>query len=273
MRILATGGGGFVGSEFVRSVLLGTLPCSANSHVTVLDSADRLGNLADVADHPRFRFVPGDLRDADAVEDALSGQNLIVQFARATVFGTQVLLEAARRHRIGRFIHVSADGPSAAEKVALTWQRNHCLDVVITRRANGYGHRQHPDELIPKAITSLLDGRPLPRFGSGGLAWAHVSDLCRGIALVLLFGRTGEVYDIAGTWLSHVDLATRLHAAIRGEATDPRPVLRPVDATKMAEELGYQPRVGIDEGLAATVEWYRANRSWWQPPKPSSVAA
>jgi len=322
MRILVTGGAGFIGSEFVRATLAGELPDSAGTSVTVLDKltySGNLANLAPVADHPGLRFVQGDTCDPRLVDEVVAGHDVVVhfaaethvdrsivsadQFVRTNAVGTQLLLEAASRHGVGRFVHISTDEvygsidegswteesplapnvPYAASKagsdlLALACHRTRGLDVVVTRCTNNYGQYQFPEKVIPYFITNLLDGQRVPLYGDGRNRrdWLHVSDHCRAIQLVLLNGRPGEVYHIGGgTELSNNELTERLLDAccvgwdLVDYVTD-----RPghdqrysLDITKIREELGYEPRVGFADGLAATVEWYRANRDWWEPLK------
>ncbi|HYN93376.1 MAG TPA: dTDP-glucose 4,6-dehydratase [Pilimelia sp.] len=328
MRVLVTGGAGFIGSEFVRATLGGELPGLAGSHVTVLDALTYSGNprnLARVARSRRYRFVHGDICDPRIVDDAMAGQDVVVHFAaeshvdrsvrggatfaRTNVLGTQVLLEAALHHRVGRFVHVSTDevygsirqgswwegtpldpnSPYAATKagsdlVALAWHRTRGLDVVVTRCTNNYGPYQYPEKMIPLFVTNLLDGRPVPLYGDGANVrdWLHVSDHCRGIQLVLAGGKPGEVYHIGGgTELSNRDLTSRLLATCGAgwdmvEHVPDRPghdFRYSLDISKISEELGYRPLVGIEEGLAATVEWYRDNRAWWEPLKNGVLPA
>jgi dTDP-glucose 4,6-dehydratase len=320
MRVLVTGGAGFIGSEFVRATLRGELPDSAGTRVTVLDAltySGNLMNLAPVADRSAYRFVHGDICDPALVDQVVAGHDAIVHFAAEThvdrsivaparfvksnVVGTQVLLEAALRHGVRRFVHVSSDEvygsidagswteetpvaptmPYAASKagsdlLALAYYRTFGLDVVVTRCTNNYGWYQFPEKLIPLFVTNLLDGRRVPLYGDGcnRRDWLHVSDHCRAIQLVLNGGRPGEIYHIGGgTELTNAQLTARLlnacgagwemveHVSDR-KGHDRRYSL---DDTKIGRELGYAPRIDFDEGLAATVDWYRTNRSWWEP--------
>ena len=234
------------------------------------------------------------------VDRSISGA---VPFVATNVLGTQVLLDAARAAGIGRFVHVSTDevygsieqgswsetwpvapnSPYAASKassdlLALAAHRTHGMDVVVTRCSNNYGPRQFPEKVIPLFVTELLDGKPVPLYGDGGNVrdWLHVADHCRGIQLVLEKGRSGEIYHIGGgTELTNRELTNRLLQAC-GAGWD---MVRPVsdrkghdrryslDTTKISEELGYAPQIGLDEGLASTVAWYRDNRAWWEPLK------
>ncbi|MFI9203893.1 dTDP-glucose 4,6-dehydratase [Streptomyces sp. NPDC053048] len=328
MRILVTGGAGFIGSEFVRATLRGELPGAAGTRVTVLDKLTYSGNRANldpVAGLPGYRFVEGDTCDPATVEEAVAGQDAIVhfaaeshvdrsidsarQFVTTNVLGTQILLEAASRHGVGRFVHVSTDEvygsidhgswtedaplspnvPYAATKagsdlLALAWHRTRGLDVVVTRCTNNYGHYQFPEKVIPLFVTNLLDGGRVPLYGDGGNRrdWLHVSDHCRAIQLVLRSGRGGEVYHIGGgTELTNEELTRRLLAACGADWSrvdhvqdrqghDRRYSL---DITKIRDELGYEPRVRFEDGLAATVAWYRANRPWWEPLKAKAGLA
>ncbi|GGN33439.1 dTDP-glucose 4,6-dehydratase [Actinoplanes campanulatus] len=234
------------------------------------------------------------------VDRSISGA---LPFVTTNVLGTQVLLDAARAAGVGRFVHVSTDevygsiaegswtetwplapnSPYAASKagsdlLALAAHRTHGMDVVVTRCSNNYGPHQFPEKVIPLFVTNLLDGKPVPLYGDGGNVrdWLHVADHCRGIQLVLEKGRSGEVYHIGGgTELSNRELTERLLEACGAGWDMVRPVADrkghdrrySLDISKISEELGYSPRVGLADGLAATVAWYRDNRAWWEPLK------
>lgn len=303
-------------------VLTGTGPRLAPSAVTVLDKLTYSGNLANldpVRHDPRLRVVVGDICDPAVVDEAVAGHDVVVHFAAEShvdrsihraapfvttnVLGTQTLLDAALRHGIGRFVHISTDevygsidagswtetwplapnSPYAAAKagsdlLALAYHRTYGMDVVLTRCSNNYGPYQFPEKVIPLFATNLLDGGTVPLYGDGANVrdWLHVHDHCVGIALVQDKGRPGEVYHIGGgTELSNRELTARLLAACGAGWDRVTPVAdRPghdrrysLDITKISEELGYVPAVDLDRGLAETVDWYRANRSWWEPLK------
>jgi dTDP-glucose 4,6-dehydratase len=316
VRVLVTGGAGFIGAHYVRRLLGGVGPDT----VTVLDKLTYSGNRANldpVAADPRLRFVVGDICDHALVDELMAGHDLVVHFAAEThvdrsiagaapfvttnVLGTQVLLDAALRHRIGRFVHVSTDevygsieigawteqqpvaprSPYSAAKagsdlLALAYHHTHDLPVVVTRCSNNYGPYQFPEKVIPLFITNLLDGRPVPLYGDGGNVrdWLHVDDHCAGIRLAAERGRPGEVYHIGGgTELSNKELTGQLLAACDAgwemveyvedrKGHDRRYAL---DTGKAARELGYAPRVDFATGLAETVSWYRERRDWWEP--------
>lgn len=316
MRILVTGGAGFIGSAFIRLVL------SAPSQVQILNFdkltyAGNLENLDSVAKDPRYRFVRGDICDAEAVNAALEefGAEAIVHFAAEShvdrsifapqpVFetnlrGTFTLLEAARAHRIGRFLHVSTDevygsvpeplvadenfplrasSPYSAAKagsdlLALSYFVTYRLPVVVTRASNNYGPYQFPEKLIPLMISNALDGKKLPVYGDGMNVrdWLFVDDHCRALLAVLERGRDGEVYNVGGNRaLPNMEVVRKiLRAAGKSESSIEYVRDRPghdrryaVTTEKTTRETGWQPKVGFEEGLAATLAWYSDNRGW-----------
>ena len=322
MRVLITGGAGFIGSHFVRSALSGSYAGLELANVTVLDALTYSGNrdnLRPVEADPRLSFIEADITDRALVDDVMPGHDAVVHFAAeshvdrsilgATAFvstnvlGTQVLLEAAGRHGVARFLHVSTDevygsiergswaedqplaprSPYAASKassdlMALASFRTHGFDVVVTRCSNNYGPYQFPEKVIPLFVTNLLDGGTVPLYGDGLNVrdWLHVDDHCAGIALALQAGRAGEVYHIGGgTELTNRELTEKLLAACGATWKSVVPVddrkghdrRYSLDISKIGTELGFEPAVTLDEGLADTVAWYRNNRDWWEPLK------
>jgi len=222
-------------------------------------------------------------------------------FVLTNVLGTQTLLEACRRTGVSRFVHVSTDevygsidegawtetwplqpnSPYAASKassdlIARAYWRTHGMDVSITRCSNNYGPYQHPEKLIPLFITNLFNGLQVPLYGDGSNVreWLHVSDHCRAIQLVLTSGRSGEIYNVGGgnerTNLqitnALLDLCSAGPALVKRVADrlghDQRYAL---DDTKIRAELGYEPLVPFEQGLADTVAWYRDHPAWWKP--------
>lgn len=322
MRILVTGAAGFIGSNYVRQLVGGEYSGHEDAKVVVLDKLTYAGNLANldpVMANPRLRFVQGDILDTELVDDLMTETDAVVHFAAEShvdrsidgggdfvltnVLGTQVLLDAARRRGVSRFVHVSTDevygsiesgswsedhllepnSPYSASKagsdlLARAYGRTHGLDVVITRCSNNYGPYQYPEKVIPLFITNLMDGRSVPLYGEGLNVrdWLHVDDHCRGIQLTFDKGRSGEIYNIGGgTELTNRELTEKLLVAVGADWSSVRRVadrkghdLRySVDISKISDELGYQPQVDFDTGLADTIAWYRENRAWWEPLK------
>ncbi|MFI6980709.1 dTDP-glucose 4,6-dehydratase [Embleya sp. NPDC050154] len=325
MQILVTGGAGFIGSEFVRGLLSRS---SVSDTVTVLDKlsySGNIANLADVAGHPGYTFVQGDIRDADVVDQIVPGHDVVVHFAAEShvdrsisgamefvttnVVGTQVLLDAARKHRVNRFVHVSTDevygsiaegswtegwplapnSPYSASKagsdlLALAAFRTHGMDVVLTRCSNNYGPYQFPEKMIPLFLTNLFDGHSVPLYGDGANVrdWLHVSDHCAGIEKVMRLGRAGETYHIGGgVELTNKELTGLLLEACgadwgmvrRVEDRKGHDLRYSLSIQKIQDELGYAPAIPFDRGLADTVAWYRANRPWWEPLKARASGA
>ncbi|MEU9397220.1 dTDP-glucose 4,6-dehydratase [Streptomyces sp. NPDC101209] len=322
MNLLVTGAAGFIGSAYVRMLLAPGAPDAPR--ITVLDKLTYAGNLDNLElDHPRLEFVQGDIRDAELVDKLVAEADQVVHFAAEShvdrsisgatdfvltnVVGTQTLLDAALRHRVGPFVHISTDevygsieqgswpedhplrpnSPYSASKassdlLALAYHRTHGLDVRVTRCSNNYGPHQYPEKVIPLFVTNLLDGKKVPLYGEGLNVrdWLHVEDHCLGVDLVRTKGRPGEVYNIGGgTELSNKELTGLLLEACGAdwdmvehvEDRKGHDLRYSVDWSKAREELGYRPRHDFTTGLAETIAWYRDHRSWWEPLKRRSA--
>ncbi len=328
MRLLVTGGAGFIGSHYVRTLLRDGYPAVAGAEVTVYDKltyAGNLANLAPVIDSPRLRFVQGDIIDGRLLDEVLPGHDAVLNFAAEThvdrsisgaadfvvtnVLGAQTLFEACLRAAVTRVVHVSTDevygsvevgssretdrleprSPYSAAKaggdlMAHAYAATYGLNVSVTRCTNNYGPYQFPEKVIPLFVTNLLDRRTVPLYGDGRNIrdWLHVDDHCRGIQLVLEQGVAGEVYNIGGgVELANVELTRRLLSACGAQwetsvdyvedrkGHDRRYSL---DDSKL-RALGYAPQVDFASGLAETVDWYRANRAWWEPLKAKVAPA
>ncbi|SHI89475.1 dTDP-glucose 4,6-dehydratase [Desulfofundulus thermosubterraneus] len=331
MKLLVTGGAGFIGSNFTRYILQ-ACPGVSVINLDKLTYAGNLENLADLADHPRHAFIHGDICDRRLVGEIFSrGVDAVINFAaeshvdrsivdaspfiETNVRGTQVLLDAAAEYWKDRFggraaagaeepvifIQVSTDevygslGPegrftegsplkpsspysaskAAADLLALAYHRTYGLPVVITRCSNNYGPYQFPEKLIPLMITNALENQPLPVYGDGlnMRDWLHVEDHCRALELVLFRGKPGEVYNIGGhgertnlevvqAILKHLGKPESLIRFVKDRPGHDRRYA--IDPSKITRELGWEPRHKFEEGLAATVEWYIINRSWWE---------
>jgi dTDP-glucose 4,6-dehydratase len=321
MNLLVTGGCGFIGSNFVRMLL----QARGDIRITNLDKLTYAGNpasLTDLADLPNYRFVQADIVDEAAMEKVFGeGQfDAIAHFAaeshvdrsitgpgifvKTNVWGTQVLLEAARRHKVKRFLHVSTDevygslgptglftestpyapnSPYSASKagsdlLVRAYHHTFGMDTVITNCSNNYGPYQFPEKLIPLLITNLIDGKKIPIYGDGQNVrdWLHVEDHCRGILLALEKGRAGETYNIGGrNERKNLDIAHAILSLLGKDQSSIEYVpdrlghdrRYAIDADKIRRELGWEPIHTFETGLPATVAWYREHESWWRPLK------
>ncbi len=318
VRVLVTGGAGFIGSNFVRYALAS----HGNWQVTTLDKltyAGRLENLQGVLDHPRHTFVKGDIADPAVAAALVKASDIVVHFAAEThvdrslmsagefittdVYGTFVLLEAAREARgLRRFVQISTDevygsvpegasretdelrprnpyaaSKAGADRLAYSYWATYGVPVVITRASNNYGPYQFPEKVIPLFITNALDDHPVPLYGDGlhERDWLHVSDHCRAVDLLIDAGTAGEVYNVGGgNSVRNIDLTQRILELVG----KPESLISPVadrlghdrryalDASKL-HGLGWRPQVPFAAGLRETVVWYLQNEWWWRPIK------
>ncbi|QGG95860.1 dTDP-glucose 4,6-dehydratase [Actinomarinicola tropica] len=316
MKILVTGGAGFIGSNYVRWVFANT-----DDEVTVYDALTYAGNLStlkDVDDSPRYRFVKGNICDPGTLEEAMAGHDAVVHFAaeshvdrsiagpddfvNTNCFGTNVVMDTARRLEIPRVVHIGTDevygsveegssketdpleprSPYSASKagsdlIALSYHHTHGLPVTVTRCTNNFGPYQYPEKAIPLFTTNLLDGKPIPLYGDGlnERDWIHVDDHCAGVHLVLEQGAHGEIYNIgAGNETPNRVLVDKI-LALLGVGEEMVTYVEDrlghdrrysVDIAKVSA-LGWRRQRTLDEALEQTVAWYRDNRWWWEPLK------
>lgn len=318
MKIVVTGGAGFIGSAFVRLALRENWA----EHVVNLDKltyAGNLDNLREIGNDSRYRFVQGDICDGDAVADLFGAESpdAVIHFAaeshvdrsihspapviQTNFNGTFTLLEAARRSKLPRFVHVSTDevygsiepphdadenyplrasSPYSASKagsdlLALSYFATYKLNISVTRASNNYGPYQFPEKLIPLMISNALEDKPLPVYGDGQQIrdWLYVEDHCRAIHAVLEKGRPGEIYNIGGNCsLPNLEVVERiLKATNKPKSLIARVADRPghdrryaLTNEKLTRETGWEPAMTFDHGLTATIDWYRANAAWIQ---------
>jgi dTDP-glucose 4,6-dehydratase len=316
MKLIVTGGAGFIGSSFVR---MGLKEGWAEKIVNLdkLTYAGNLENLTSVQAHPGYKFVEADICDGAQMERLFEAEvpDAVVHFAaeshvdrsihspapviQTNFNGTFALLEAARRHKIARFVHVSTDevygsieepydadetyplrasSPYSASKagsdlLALSYFTTYKLNVSVTRASNNYGPYQFPEKLIPLMISNALEDKPLPVYGDGQQVrdWLFVEDHCRAIRAVLEKGEAGEVYNIGGNCsLPNLEVVRRiLKATGKPESLITRVADRPghdrryaLTNAKLSSKTGWQPEMDFERGLAKTVEWYQTNREW-----------
>ncbi|ANY74141.1 dTDP-glucose 4,6-dehydratase [Paenibacillus ihbetae] len=316
MKILVTGGAGFIGSNFIL-YLMRQHPQDEIINLDALTYAGNLENLKSVENEPNYTFVHGDIADKGKVDEVFkSGIDVVVNFAaeshvdrsilepeafvNANVLGTQVLLDAAKKYGVTKFVQVSTDevygslgetglfsettplapnSPYSASKaggdlLVRAYHETFGLPVNITRCSNNYGPYQFPEKLIPLMISRALHDESLPIYGDGLNIrdWLYVEDHCSAIDLVIRQGRIGEVYNIGGN-----NERTNIHIVqtILKELGKPESLIRYVedrpghdrrygiDPTKITEELGWKPKHNFETGIKETIQWYLNHKEWW----------
>ena len=317
MRILVTGGAGFIGSNFIR-YWLNKYPADSIINLDALAYAGNLENLRDVENNKNYKFVKGDICDAALVNNLVKGIDLIVHFAaeshvdrsiidsgdfiRTNVEGTRILLDAAKNNGKIRFHHISTDevfgslglndkpfnektpydprSPYSASKAASdhlvrAYCHTHKLPITISNCSNNYGPCQFPEKLMPLFITNLMENKKVPVYGEGKNIrdWIYVNDHNAGVDAIIKKGKIGETYCLGGnSELSNMELTKKI-LNLMGKGGDmieyvadrPGHDLRyAMDFSKAKNELGWEPAVSFDEGLAETVEWYKKNQAWWK---------
>lgn len=320
-KILVTGGAGFIGSALIKQWLAED-PRISIVNFDKLTYCGDLWRLKPVENDPRYRFFKGDVARPEDVEKALDGCTGIVHTAAEThvdrslldgrafidtnIVGTQVLLEAARKAGIGRFLLVSTDevygsratgsfkeadrltpsspysvSKAAADLFALSYAHTHGLNVVVTRGSNTFGPFQYPEKMIPLFSTNALADQPLPLYGDGKQIrnWLHVEDHARAIRFAFKKGVKGGIYNISSkTSLTNIELTRRLLKILGKPATLIQRVAdRPghdrryaIDSAKL-RALGWKEKFAFDEAFLHTVLWYRDNEKWWRAIKEKSA--
>lgn len=313
--MLITGAAGFIGSNFVRQLLAE----ESDTQVVALDALTYAGNVANLEscrDSERFTFVKGDICDVELIDRLLADIDVVVNFAaeshvdrsihssadfiRANVVGTQVLADAARKHKIHRFLQVSTDevygslgktglftektpiqpnspysaSKASADMLLLAYYHTYNFPVVITRCSNNYGPYQFPEKLIPLFVTNLLEGKKVPVYGDGMQIrdWLHVDDHCRAIQTAITKGEVGQVYNVGGdNEQANLNITQLILKHLNKDETCIEHVTDrlghdrryAIDASKIQDQLGWQPQVNFEQGLAETIDWYLDNKSWW----------
>ncbi|GBG57968.1 dTDP-glucose 4,6-dehydratase [Sporomusaceae bacterium FL31] len=322
-RLLVTGGAGFIGSNFI-CFMLNRYPDYEIINLDALTYAGNLENLADVRSNEKYCFIKGDITDFNAVSYAIAdGVDAIVNFAaeshvdrsienpqlfiKTNVLGTQVLLDAAIKHSVKKYLQVSTDevygtltesghftentpvapnSPYSASKAGAdllvrAYHETYGLNVNITRCSNNYGPYQFPEKLIPLVITNAFEDKEIPVYGDGLQIrdWLHVEDHCRAIDLVLHNGQSGDVYNIGGnneftnleivkTILNEMGKPVSLIKHIKDRPGHDRRYA--IDAEKIRTQLNWLPCYHFEDGIKATVRWYLKHSGWWQNVKQGS---
>jgi dTDP-glucose 4,6-dehydratase len=315
-RLLVTGGAGFIGSNFVK-YMLGKYGDIEIVNLDKLTYAGNLDNLKEVEKDERYTFVRGDICDRDMVRKSARGCECIVNFAAEThvdrsigdpasfimtdVYGTYVLLEAAREMEIPRFVQISTDevygdagrdpskedsplmpqspyaaSKAGADRLAYSYFVTYGTPVVITRCSNNYGPNQYPEKMVSLFVTNALDDLPLPVYGTGKNTrdWIHARDHARALDMVIhAEGLEGEVLNIGtGDEFSVLEMADMILEALDKPKSLVKMVKdRPghvqrhaVDTAKIRSVLGWKPEVDFKRGMHETVVWYKDNRWWWE---------
>lgn len=324
MRVLVTGGAGFIGANFVHQ----TVTERPGTRVTVLDALTYAGNadsLAPLGD--AVTLVRGDVADAELVDRLVADSDLVVHFAaeshndnslddpspfvRTNLVGTFTLLEAVRKHDV-RYHHISTDevygdlelddperftettpyNPSSpysstkagSDLLVRAWVRSFGVRATISNCSNNYGPYQHIEKFIPRQVTNVLSGIRPKLYGQGLNVrdWIHVEDHNAAVWSIVDQGRLGETYLIGADGELDNKSVVELVLELTGRPADAYDLVadRPghdlryaIDSTKLREELGWSPRYrDFREGLAATIDWYRTHRDWWEPTKASVEA-
>lgn len=316
MKLLVTGGAGFIGSNFIH-YWLNAYPEDEIINLDVLTYAGNLDNLKDLESNSHYQFVAGDICNYDLVNSLVKEIDVIVHFAaeshvdrsilnsadfiRTNVEGTRVLLEAAKNNGNKRFHHISTDevfgalsfdspkfsektpydprSPYSASKAASdhlvrAYYHTYGLPITISNCSNNYGPYQHPEKLIPHFITNLILDKQVTVYGEGKNIrdWIYVDDHNLGVDLILKKGIIGETYCLGGnSERSNLEITKNILQAMgcgeeRVDYVSDRlghDLRYAIDYSKAKEELGFEPQISLEEGLSATINWYKNNHEWW----------
>ena len=317
--LLVTGGAGFIGSNFIH-YWMRNHPEDQIINLDSLTYAGNLENLRDVEKNKNYKFIKGDITDKKIVDQAIKGADIVVHFAaethvdrsilgpevfvRTNVLGTQVLLDAAKKHKVKRFHHVSTDevfgmipldreerwtesspyqprSPYAASKAAAdhlvrAYRVTYEMPITISNCSNNIGPYQFPEKFVSLAITNLLEGKKVPVYGDGNQVreWLYVDDHSRAVDAILTKGALGETYFVGPdhAQITNLELLKKiLKLMSKGEDMIEHVEDRPghdakyaLDWGKIKAEMEWQPETSLDEALQKTVDWYMENEDWWR---------
>lgn len=322
--LLITGGAGFIGSNFIHYIAR-KYPEYRIINLDKLTYAGNLENLRDIEDNPNYKFIKGDIADRKLVGEIFNYNNIdaIINFAaeshvdrsiedpgvfiRTDIYGTYVLLEAARKYNSKIFLQISTDevygsiedgsfaeddalkpsspysaSKAGAEMIVRSFFKTFGTPIIITRTTNNFGPYQYPEKIIPLFVTNLIDNIKVPLYGDGMNVrdWIYVDDNCGALDLVLHKGRVGEIYNIgAGNEKPNIWITKEILKLL----DKPESMIEPVedrlghdrrysvDCTKLKKDLGWETQYDFEEALKKTVNWYAANEKWWRPLKGRSI--
>ena len=317
-KILITGGAGFIGSNFVRYILKGLRIKDKGLRIINLDKltySANLENLRDVEKDQRYRFVKGDICDRKFVFKLVKECDAIINFAaeshvdrsirdatefiRTNVFGTQILLDAAKKYKIKRLIHISTDevygsiakgsfnensalrpnspyaaSKAAADLLARSYFVTYKLPVIIVRSSNNFGPYQYPEKIIPLFIMNALENKKVPLYADGKNVreWLYVLDNCDAINFIFNFGKTGEIYNVGGgNEMKNIVLTKKIlnilgkdKSLIKFVKDRPGHDKRYALNFEKLKRLGWRPKYNFEDALKETVLWYKENTKWWE---------
>jgi dTDP-glucose 4,6-dehydratase len=314
-RYLVTGGAGFIGSNYIHYLLQ---KYGNEVHITNLDKltyAGNLENLSAIEKESNYRFIKGDICDKDLVATLMPDIDIVVNFAaeshvdrsigspddfiQTDVYGAFVLLEAARKSGVEKFIQISTDevygsilkgsfketdvlepsspysaSKAGADRLAYSYYKTYGLPVVITRCSNNYGPYQYPEKLIPLFVTNAIEDKSLPIYGDGKNVrdWIYVVDHCDAIDFLISRGEDGEVYNVGGgNEMTNLDITDLILQELKKPASLKTFVAdrlghdrRYSVETEKIQQLGWQPSFSFVEAIKSTIQWYRENTAWWE---------
>lgn len=314
MRILVTGGAGFIGSNFIR-YLLNKYKEHEIINLDKLTYCGNLDNLKDIENNPKYRFVKGDICDKELVFSLTKDIDQIIHFAaeshvdvsiknpfvfmQTNVLGTHILLEAARKNNIKKFIHISTDevygsiekdyfyehspfkpnspysaSKASADLLARSYYKTYNFPIIITRSSNNYGPYQYPEKIIPLFTTNLIEGKKVPVYGDGMNVrdWLYVEDNCEAIDFLRQNGELGQAYNIGGeNEVSNIELTKKIIEHIgRDESYIEYVKDRPGHDKRYSlnidkiKQIGWTPKHDFNQAIKNTVKWYKENSKWWQ---------
>ena len=317
MNILVTGGAGFIASNFIR-LILQKKPDWKITNLDKLTYCGNLNNLKDIENNPNYTFKQGDICDEKIVNQIMKETDIVFHFAaeshvdnsikdpfiftKTNIIGTQTLLEAARKHNIKKFIHVSTDevygsvhagfskendplepnspysaSKTASDHIVRSYHVTFGVPTIITRSSNNSGPYQFPEKLIPLFVTNLFEGKKVPLYGDGMNIrdWIYVIDNCEGILFAAENGKIGETYNIGGDNPYPNVKITKLIIELTGKDESSIEYVkdRPghdrryaLDSSKL-HALGWKPNHNFESALKETIKWYKDNPNWWKPLK------